>query len=307
MFKIPARIITVDYIGVHNNVATAYRSRAMSELETLYSHMEFQGLKQYKRTITTDENVRILCQIYFGAAQATIIIGADSKISIDEYACFCTAYGVVAGRIIKLEDEVEDAESVTEHYQDDESYRANILVCQKAGFGRPKLIETREVRRSGGSSNETIKNVQSDAFWISEEFVNVPFTDRYPHQPGELCLILVMPLVDYRPTNQNSFCYGMTFEEKFGAWSPEVNMRKIVNRYWDKSVEEVSPAAIITNKYLASTGQTNIITLDANIWDGKLDNKEDTRTEEELLKEIRYNPFRILPIPLDSCFAGYSK
>lgn len=303
MFKIPARITTVDYIGVHKDQASKYRSRALSELEILQSSMAFNALKQCRRSLSIDDNVDIECHITFGVAQAVIIIGAGSDISISEYACFCTAYGVLAGRIINLVDEKEDPDSLDDHYANDLSYAADIKVCQKTGPGVPKLIETREIRQSGPSVKEILKSLKSTEFYISDTFYNIPFTDRFQHTPGELVLILAMPLVDYRPTAQQAFRYDTSYVEKQGAWSPETNRRRIVNYYWASQDEH--PEALITARYVASTGHTNLITLDSGMWDGKKDDEEDSRSQEDLLKEVRYNPFRILPIPMNSCFTGY--
>jgi hypothetical protein len=82
----------------------------------------------------------------------------------------------------------------------------------------------------------------------------------------------------------------MTYKEKQGSWSPEVNRRSIVGNTLE------NPNAQISNLYESSTGMTNLITLDSRIWDETLDPPGD----------IKYCPFRILPIPLDSCLSGYN-
>lgn len=301
IFKVPARITTIDYIGTTSTIAASYRTRALNELFILQEHADFNSLQQYKRSVTPAPGVRIECTAMFGVMSAIIIIGTDSSISIAEHACFCTAHGVLAGRIVKLHDEDPTAESVDKHYVTDMSYSADILVCQKTGSGTPKLMETREVTEVAGASKEVIRSRTSSEFYISEAFYNIPFTDRYPHSPGELVLVLCMPLVDYRPPQDKTFMYGVEYSEKEGAWSPETNMRYIVSGDADTTGAE----AQITARYVNSAGATNIITVDSSIWDTEKDSKEDTRTTEELALERRYCPFRILPMPMDSCFTGY--
>lgn len=303
IFKIPARVTTVDYIGVPNDAATKYRRRALSELGILKEHMEFNNLKQCRRYVTVDTGVKISCHILFGEASATVVIGSDSSVSIDSYACFCTAYGVLAGRILELHDEKEDEDDVTKHYVNDLSYAADIKVCQKSGTGTPKRIETRLVSEAMGVKKEEIKAMESSEFHISDTFFNIPFTDRYKHAPGELVLILAMPLVDYRPEAPTVYLYDTTYTKKEGSWSPEVNKRRITTYYWSDT--DVSPKAQITARYTASTGLTHMLTLDSNIWDTLVDSESDTRPTEELAKERRLNPFRILPVPMGSCFTGY--
>lgn len=289
---IPARIITVDYIGVSSAASDHFRSRALSELAILQNHMEFNNLKQYRRTVELEKGVKLECSIMWSIANAVVVIGADTERTVDEYACFCSSYGVLAGRILELKDEYtpdEDSDApvvLTDHYADDTSYAADIIVCQKAGSGQPKLIETREISSAVGVSKERLVAKESNAFWISTVILNVPFTDHFMHKPGELVLVLVMPLVDFRPPVEGVFPYGMTYEEKQGSWSPEVNKRRVMALENSK--------AQITSLYQGSTGMTNLITLDAELWDPEFG-------------DVKYCPFRILPIPLDSCLSGYSK
>lgn len=284
LFKLPTRITTVDYVGVSTAFADSFRDRAMSELEVLYNHMKFKGLKQYQRNISTADNVQIKCNIIFGTAQAVIVIGGESDIAIDEYACFCCAYEILAGRIMEVTDE---------DYATDAAYRADIKVCQKTGTGTPKLIKTSEIRKSAGVVNETIKSLKDVEFYISDTFLNVPFTDRYRHETGSLVLVLAMPLVDFRPGAAEVHHYGGTYTEKAGSWSPEVNRRRVVNRSFEDPVGTLNTDAPITSLYQESTGHTNALTLDAPLWD------------EENGGDLKYCPFRILPIILDSCFTGY--
>lgn len=290
--SIPARITTVDYLGVSTAASEHFRGRALAELLILQNHMKFNKLKQYRRTVDLEKGVRLECSILWGVGNAVIVIGADSERTVDEYACFCTSYGVLAGRILELKDEFtpenDTPVELTDHYVDDTSYAADIIVCQKAGSGRPKIIETRDISTAVGVTKEQLMTKEINSFWISTVIYNVPFTDHFMHQPGELVLVLVMPLVDFRPTIPGVFPYGMEYEEKHGSWSPEVNRRTIVGSIYE------DPDAQITSLYLASTGMTNLITLDSDIWD------------EEAGGNIKYCPFRILPIPLDSCLSGYS-
>lgn len=289
--NIPARIITVDYLGVSSATSEQFRSRALAEIAELKNHMKYMNLKQGKRSVNLEKGVRLDCSIIWNAADAIIIIGADYELAVDEYACFCSAYGVVAGRILNLKDESEDEDAVlTDHYEDDTSYAADIIICQKAGAGQPKIIETRKITEAAGVTKEVLTTIERNSFFISTVFINVPFTDHFKHYPGELVLILVMPLVDFRPASNEVHLYGMAYTEKHGSWSPEVNRRSVVA---PDLYEE--PDTQITNKYIASTGMTNLITLDRPIWEESAEPPGD----------IKYCPFRVLPIPLDSCLTGY--
>jgi hypothetical protein len=153
--------------------------------------------------------------------------------------------------------------------------------------GQPKITEIREIKKAAGVSKETLASVERNAFFISTVIFNVPFTDHFKHSPGELVLVLVMPLVDFRPPTEEAHCYGMAYNEKQGSWSPETNRRNIVA---PNMLE--TPKAQITNLYESSTGMTNLITMDSRVWN-------------EESGEVKYNPFRVLPIPLDSCLSGY--
>jgi len=287
MFELPTRITMVDYVGVPTINAASFHDRAISELEVLRNQMKFNNLKQYQRNISTADNVQIKCHISFGSAHAVIVIGGESDVTIDEYACFCCAYEILAGRLMDISDET---------YGDDESYRAEIKVCQKTGTGVPKLIKTTEVRKSAGITNETITSLKDIEFYISDTFVNVPFTDRYPHKVGGLVLILAMPLVDFRPDPDEVFMYGGTYTRKAGSWSPEVNKRRVVNRSYEDPLDTLNTLAPITQKYLESTGHTNVLTLDSDLWDEEA---------EDVAGDLKFCPFRVLPILLDSCFTGY--
>ena len=100
-----------------------------------------------------------------------------------------------------------------------------------------------------------------------------------------------MPLVDYRPGVPDGFPYGMEYKEKQGSWSPEVNKRSIVgNTYED-------PEALITSLYIASTGLSGVIMADSPLWDGF------PLTDPVVEPTPKFNPFRILPIPMNSCIS----
>lgn len=279
---IPAKIITIDYIGISSADSEAYRGRALSELAILKEQMEFRGLEQYQRNVTLEKGIFLNCEIIFDLAVATLVIGAESKQTVDEYACFCNSYGIVAGRILALKDEVEEPDTVDDHYTDDTSYAADIIICQKAGSGQPKIIETREFKTAAGKTKEFLRTTENNSFWISEVFYNVPFTDHFKHAPGELVLVLIMPLVDFRPELAGVHAYGMQYKEKQGSWSPEVNRRQIMGLE--------SPQAQLTTLYDASTGITGLLSLDADVWANPNE---------------KFCPFRILPIPLESCLSGY--
>lgn len=281
-FKIPARILTIDYFGVSSAFAAQYRRAALRELHEMAYDMEFSDLKQYRRERIIDTNVKVTCEMVFGVATAIIIIGFSGETSMLEHTCFCSTFGLVAARILSITDI---------NYDEDTDYVANVVICQQTGVGSPKRIETRTIREVGGDTSETLDNVYEKSFFISEELVNIPYTDRYRHEEGELVLVLLMPLVDYRPSQADCFPYGMTYNEKQGSWSPEVNRRSIAgNTYED-------PEAMLTSKYIASTGMTGAIMADSSLWLGN------PLADPPVDPEPKFTPFRILPIEMNSCIS----
>jgi hypothetical protein len=280
-FKIPARILTIDYFGVSSAFAAKYRRRALKVLHELAYDMEYADLKQYRRERILDPNVKVVCDMVFGVATAMVIIGYMGRTSLEEHSCFCATFGLVAARIT----------SVTEIFDEDTDYVANAIICQQTGIGSPKRIEMRTIKEVGGDMSEVIDSVYEKNFFISDELINIPFTDRFHHTVGNLVLVLLMPLVDYRPTAPDCFPYGIQYNEKQGSWSPEVNRRSIVgNTYED-------PEAMITSKYIASTGITGAIMADADLWLGNPD------ADPPVDPEPKFTPFRILPIEMNSCIS----
>lgn len=284
MFDLPLRITAIDNVGNYSKHSEAYRARALTELEILYSQMKFQSLDQGQRIVNIGDNVLIRCYIAFKGAHAIITVGASGEESLQEKTCFCTAYGILTGRIMSLKDEKTEPSSVKDHYKDDFSYRADIRVCQKTGLGVPKRISHYEVINAAGAIKTNLKSTWGVEFYISDTIYDVPFTDRFKHEPGEIILVMAMPLVDFKPLEEDIKLYGGEYVEKEGSWSPEVNRRRIVSGTLSK--EGAETRAQISSKYDRSTGQTNLLMLDQDIW------KENKK----------FCPFRILPLTLDSCF-----
>jgi hypothetical protein len=280
-FKIPARILTIDYFGVTTAYASKFRRRALKELHLLAYDMEFSGLRQNRRERILEPNVKVVCEVVYGVATAIVIIGYSGETSLLEHACFCTTFGLVAARITE----------VTETFDDDTKYVANAIICQQTGVGQPKRIEVRTITEVGSSSQEKIEHIKDKEFFISQELINIPFTDRSHHEVGDLLLMLLMPLVDYRPPVEDAFPYGMEYKEKQGSWSPEVNRRRIVGRNFE------NPEAMITSRYQASTGISGVILADSNLWLGQ------PNAEPPIDPQPKFNPFRILPIPMNSCIS----
>lgn len=282
-FDIPARILTIDYFGLSAEFAAQYRRKALLELHDLAYSMHTLGehLEQGKRERIVAPNVKIVSEVIFGVATAIIIIGYEEDTSLLEHVCFCTTFGIVAARITSIES----------LYDDDTKYKANAIVCQQAGRGQPKKIEVRTVSEIEGIVKETIDLVKGKEFFISQELINIPFTDKLNHTEGELILMLIMPLVDYRPSVADCFPYGMEYEEKQGSWSPEVNKRRIVGQTYE------DPEALITSLYIASTGISGVIMADSALWNGL------PSADPPIPPEPKFNPFRILPIPMDSCIS----
>jgi hypothetical protein len=281
-FKIPARILTIDYFGVTTAFAAKYRRRALKELHLMAYEMEFKNLKQYRRERILDSNVKVVCDYIFGVATALVIIGYQGETSMLEHVCFCSTFGLVAARITSINDI---------SYDEDTDYVANAVICQQTGIGQPKRIEVRTVKEVGGDISETLEHVYEKSFFISHELINIPFTDRYQHTEGSLILMLIMPLVDFRPTVPDCFPYGMEYKEKQGSWSPEVNRRSIVGNQFE------DPEALITSLYLASSGMSGAIMADSNLWLGN------PNAEPPVDPQPKFNPFRILPIEMNSCIS----
>lgn len=284
-FDMPIRISAIDYIGTYNENAAIYRGRALSELKILYSQMQFQSLMQCKRTVNIGDNVIIDCHISFGAAFATIIIGAGGKFIGREKECFCSTFGIAAGRIITLKDEVPEYESIISCYPEDGSYRADVHVCQQVAQGNPRLVETATVHESAGQSSRSSTRSQNIDFSVNSVILNVPYTDRYKHEPGDEVLVLVAPLVLYEPEETQVALYGGTYKQRNGSWNPELNMRRIVSGFYTRDEKETD--APISTSYERSSGVTGSIMRDKDLW------KDNTK----------FCPFRILPISVPSCFS----
>ena len=83
----------------------------------------------------------------------------------------------------------------------------------------------------------------------------------------------------------------MEYNEKQGSWSPEVNKRRVVGRSFE------DPEAMITSLYSASTGISGVIMADSNLWLGQ------PNADPPIDPAPKFNPFRILPIPMNSCIS----
>lgn len=284
-FDMPIRISAIDYVGTYNENAAVYRGRALSELKILYSQMQFQSLTQYKRTVNIGDNVVIECHISFGAAFVTIIVGAGGGYVSREKECFCSTFGIAAGRIVTLKDEIPEYESIIQCYPEDGSYRADVHICQQVAQGNPRLVETAEVHESAGKSSRSGTRSQNIDFSINSVILNVPYTDRYKHEPGGEVLVLVAPLVLYEPEEVQVAMYGGTYWQKNGSWSPEINKRRIVSGFYMGAKKETD--APISTSYEKSSGVTGSIMRDRALWKG----------------DTKFCPFRILPISVPSCFS----
>lgn len=284
-FDLPISISAIDYVGTYNEDAAIYRGRAISELKILHSQMGFQSLKQYKRTVNIGNNVIIDCKIVHGVAFATITVGATGDQVRREKECFCSTFGLVAGRIVTLKDEIPEYADIMDCYPQDGSYRADVHICQQVAPGTPKLVETASVHESAGRSSMMRSSSQNIDFSVNSIILNVPYTDRYPHEPGDEVLVLISPLVTYDPEEEDVAMYGGTFWQKRGSWSPETNKRRIVSGYFERR-EEVTEAPI-SKVYERSSGVSGAIMKDKHLW----------------VEDNKFCPFRILPLSVPSCFS----
>jgi len=269
---VPAKIMTIDYVGISTAASEVYRKRAEQELSKLEGQVLRGKLDRGDRLFNLGDNVKVECTVCFNLKQATVVIGADAEQSIEEKPCYCCSPCLVAGRISKLS--TMDQETLLPVFEEEQDYFADIIVCQAADSTAPKSIVLYEERRSGGAAIMSKRVLQSRTFEAVEMF-DVAFADFQNHQVGDSVLVLVQPLYGFTP-------YA-------GEYLACVNRGQVVN----ESVE--NDLITISLDYPESTGYSCQIVSDSQVWD----------MEEEDLPDIapdpKYFPFRILPIKIESC------
>ena len=268
---VPARILTVDYVGISTSASETFRKRAEQELSKLEGQVIRGKLERGNRRVTLGDNVKVECTVCFNLKQATIIIGADAEQSLEEKPCYCCSPCLVAGRIMKVAN--IDVELERPVYEEEKDYFADILICQAGSTDAPKSITLHEERRSGGAAVMSSRVLQSNNFGV-EEMLDVPFSDFQNHAVGDSVLVLVQPLYGFTP-------YA-------GEYLACINKGQVANESVENTLIDISLS------YPNSTGFSCEIAKDSQVWD--LDEETD-----DIIPDPKYFPFRILPIKIESC------
>lgn len=266
--KVPARILTVDYVGVTTEESTRYRKAADLELHKLEQRVLRGKLDQGFSTTTIEPNVVCECVVMFQLKQAVVYIGRDKTERLIEKECYCCSPGLVAGVIMDLEADFVNDEP---EYTEDADYYADVMICQAGSNELPKSITLEEETSYGGQKGRSQRMLQASGHG-GEYMVKVPYAYRHQHQIGDSVWVLVMPLYN--------------FINYPGEYMDCINNRQIATSMIENPWPTISPA------YINSTGISCQITMDKQLWDPEI---------EPYTGDLKYYPFRILPIKIDSC------
>jgi len=269
---VPAKILTVDYVGVTTAASEAYLKRAEQELSKLEGQVLRGNLDQGARKFNLGDNVVVECTVCFNLKEAVVIIGQDIVSRITEDSCYCCSPCLVAGMIIATKNTREYPDEGEPLYEKDEDYYAEVHVCQAPDTTSPKSIVLHEERKSEGISVMRSRVLQNQSYG-AEIMYDVVYSDYQNHQPGDTVLVLVQPLYAFIPA-------------PFGVYSPCVNKRQIANEAFE------FPKPTCTTDFINSSGMSCQIAIDRDVW------LDDPDTEYD---ELRRYPFRILPIRIESC------
>lgn len=277
--KVPARIITVDFIGVSSSRSEAYRKRAEAELAKLEGQVMRGGLKQGVRKVSIAHNVDVECTVMFELTQAVVIIGGGISEDIVEDPCFCCAPCLVAG--IVVEPTAPLNEETFEHDYSDENtdFWAEILICQAPNTTLPKKVTVIEDRSADGVPSRTERVVMAQNYG-NHTIIRAAYSDYTRHQPGASVMVLVQPL------------YGFTSWP--GVFSPCINERRVA----DEAINLPKPA--ISTAYINSSGASCQISTDEQMWDETYNELEEPPVPPA---DDKYTFFRVLPITIRSCLS----
>ena len=272
---VPARILSIDYVGISTAASETYLKRAEAELSKLEGMVVRGGLDQGTRRFNLGDNAEVECTVCFNLKQAVVTIGRDVKSRTLLSPCYCCSPCLVAGLILATAGvipEGEDGEG-DPRYEYEEDYYADILVCQAPNYSQPMSVTVYEERASAGVSNMSKRVLQSRSYG-GEITLNSIYSDYQNHQVGDSVMVLVQPLYEFVPA-------------PFGIYSPCVNRRQVADESF------LYPALTCSEDFIESSGSSCNIMADKNLWtyDG----------DAEIYGEIRKNPFRILPIKIKSC------
>jgi len=273
---VPARILTVDYVGVATSVSETYLKRADAELSKLEGQIVRGDLDQGTRKVHLGDNVVVECTVCFNLKEAVVIIGANTSSNLVEKSCYCCSPCLVAGLIIATKNiDTTDPNNPVPLYEKEEDYYAEIQVCQAPNTSTPRSIVLHEERKSGGSRVLKSRVLQNASYGV-EIMYDVIYNDYHNHQVGETVLVLVQPLYDFNWT-------------PFGIYTPCINNRQVADDIFEY------PKPLITTDFVNSSGMSCQIAMDKQLWEKDSD---DPDGDENRIKRF---PFRILPIKIESC------
>jgi hypothetical protein len=271
---VPAKILTIDYVGVATSVSETHRKRAEQELTKLEGQVLRGDLSQGVRRVDLGDNVKVECTVCFNLKEAKVIIGAGLNSRLTEQSCYCCSPCLVAGMIIETNSiDTTDPNNEIPLYEKEEDYYATIEVCQAPDTTSPRSITLHEERKAGGKSIKETRVLQSKTYGV-ELLYDVIYSDYQNHKPGETVLVLVQPMYDFN-------------WPPYGRYTPCVNNRQVANEVFEY------PQIITTVDFINSSGMSCQIVQDKQIW-----------TYDEVLSplgDIKRFPFRVLPIKIESC------
>lgn len=277
--KIPARIMTVDYIGIPTSQSEAYRKRAEAELSKLEGQITRGKLSQGTRKTTIAHNVVVECTVMFELVQAVVIIGGGVEEKLIEDPCFCCAPCIVAGLVLEPTAPLNEETQIHDYTDETIDHWAEILICQAGSKAFPKKVILVQDRGTDGAGVRTETVVLAQAYG-THTVINAIYSDYTRHQPGDSVLVLVQPL------------WGFTTYP--GVYSPCLNNRQVAE-------EEVAyPYPDITEAFINSSGVSCQISTDEQIWD---ETYNDLEIPPDPPADEKYNPFRVLPITIKSCLS----
>lgn len=277
--KVPAKIICIDYIGVPTAKSQQYRKLAEAELAKLEGQVSRGDLRQGTRQMYISDNVVVEATVMYELREAVVIIGGDIKQRIEELPCYCCSPCLVAGMVVDITAEWDD-ENQKYLFEEDADYYGTVRICQAASTNMPTQVTLYEERAAAGNKIYDERVIQGRAFGV-DVFNDVVFSDYERHQPGSSVLVLVQPL------------YGFTAYP--GVYSPCINRRRVANEAID------NPWPTISTAYVNSSGFSCQIAQDYQLWDETLNGTDD---EPVPPADVKYFPFRVLPITIDSCLTS---
>lgn len=278
--KIPIVVSVTDNVGIPPEEYNYYKKLGLRWHNKLLGTVTRGDLKQGKRTFYPGDNIKIVSTICANMQYVDVTIGAEEDLIYKEEKCYCCSPCLVAGLILDIyADYDEETEIYT--YSEDAHYYADIKICQS---GTPLTQVSRTeigITKAAGATNIVQRSLGSMTYY-EETVFHAVFSDYQNHQPGDSILVLIQPIRDFTPW--------------VGEFSPCINKRQLANGAFEYFNADVA----ISTAYINSTGMSCQIFKDEQIW-----NEEYNLLEEPPVPPAndKYNPFRILPIRIDSCLS----